>query len=306
MSTLTFPHQHMQNNVKNRRTIIIERVSGGRNIQVFVNGIESTTGTQFTPAVGNIYDHGNVIFGNGFSLKFDGILHRLSISKNRMFLSNCTLCTEMSSKAVSVDEGVIGLSLVDFQALVIDNDSSDSIDNLDFSISHIYPTSGNSIFAISKSTPYLEVIGECDFEVEMQYTVSILVTDAGGLNDALSIFVSVTDVNEPPRLIASVKYDAPENINGVVLNTVYNESTMKYVVQPLRVEDPDLDINKVAYQGTTHVLLRSSSPSTINSVIQVVQGTSDDWSCQMKTPNTWYIATMRFFDPTSSKEYMTL
>ena len=45
MSTLTFPHQHMQNNVKNRRTIIIERVSGGRNIQVFVNGIESTTGT---------------------------------------------------------------------------------------------------------------------------------------------------------------------------------------------------------------------------------------------------------------------
>ena len=212
----------------------------------------------------------------------------------------------MSSKAVSVDEGVIGLSLVDFEALVIDNDSSDSIDNLDFSISHIYPTSGNSIFAISKSTPYLEVIGECDFEVEMQYTVSILVTDAGGLNDALSIFVSVTDVNEPPRLIASVKYDAPENINGVVLNTVYNESTMKYVVQPLRVEDPDLDINKVAYQGTTHVLLSSSSPSTINSVIQAVQGTSDDWSCQMKDAKYLVHCNNAFFDPTSSKEYMTL
>ena len=282
MSTMTFPHRHMQNNVKNRRTIIIEKVTGGRNIQVFVNGIESTTGTKFTPVVGNIYDQGNVNFGNGFSLKFDGILHRLSISKNRMFLANCTSCTRMSSKAVSVDEGVIGLPLIDFQALVMDNDSSDSIDNLDFSISHIYPTSGNSVFAISRSSPYLEVIGECDFEIEEQYIVSILVTDAGGLNDALSIVVSVKDVNEPPRLIASVKYDAPENINGVVLNTMYNESTMKYVVQSLRIEDPDNDINKVVYQGTTHVSVRSSSPSTISSVIEVVQNTSDVWSCQTK------------------------
>ena len=175
MAIKTFSHQHMYKNVKNRRTIIIERVRGGRAIQVFANGIESTSGSQFVPAAGNIYDEGDILFGDGFGMKFDGILHRLSVSKNRMFLENCTSsCSLSTSKALVVDEGTAGVSLADLQMLATDNDSYDYIGNLDFSVSRIYPNSGNSNFAITSLTPNLVVIDDCNFELVKQYIISIV------------------------------------------------------------------------------------------------------------------------------------
>ena len=139
-----------------RRTIIVEKVTGGRKIQVFVNGIESTTGALIATVDGDIYDNGDITFGDVWGWKFKGTLHRIILSKNRMLLPGCTSsCTTSTSHIVHINEGQVASTLIDLHTFASDNDISDEVNTLMFSLPNIYPASGNSIFSLSSTNACL-------------------------------------------------------------------------------------------------------------------------------------------------------
>lgn len=69
-----------------------------------------------------------------------------------------------------------------------------------------------------------------DFETSQSFTLSITVTDTGGLSDTASVIVNVDDVNEPP-VFEGRTFDIDENsVDGTVVGT-------------LQANDPDADDN---------------------------------------------------------------
>ena len=212
-----FQHQKVSVNEKTRRTIIVEKVAGGRKIQVFINGVESISGSQIAQINGDIYNNGSILFGDVSGWRFEGILHQIILSRNRMYLPSCiSSCGKSSTHEMEINEGDMLYKFIDLYTFVKDHDLSDVTDSLVFSLSSVYPTSGNSIFSLSSTTQYIHVAGHSNFEAESQYTLTVLVTDSGGLSNGLSITVSILDLNDAstPRnkLSPWSMFYAPENV----------------------------------------------------------------------------------------------
>ena len=79
LHSYNFQHPTTYVDIKCRRVILVEKVSGGRNVRVFVNDEESTSGTIFFPVVGDIYQSGDMIMGDVWGWKFEGTLHKIAI-----------------------------------------------------------------------------------------------------------------------------------------------------------------------------------------------------------------------------------
>jgi hypothetical protein len=82
-----FKYQNVELGDRTRRTIVIKKVSNGREVRVFVNQTESSTGIKmFNDISGNIFEDGIFKFGNYQGWKFTGTLHRISLSTSMLFL----------------------------------------------------------------------------------------------------------------------------------------------------------------------------------------------------------------------------
>ncbi|MDG2220770.1 MAG: cadherin domain-containing protein [Rubripirellula sp.] len=83
-------------------------------------------------------------------------------------------------------------------------------------------TDGNAdgAFGINANTGAIAVAGTLDFEVQSSYTLTVRVSDPGGLNDTATITINVNDLNEDPT-VEDQTFSVAENVpNGTVVGSI--------------------------------------------------------------------------------------
>ncbi len=161
------------------------------------------------------------------------------------------------------------------------NDGANAFENLSYAIK-----GGSALFEINTSGEISLKAGQTlDFEAQAQHTLTIVVTDGGGLFDEVDVTINVADVNEAPEA------GDPQTVS--VIESVSDTT----VIATVNATDPDLgggndDLN--AFENLTYSLVDDFDLFEIdqNGNISLIAGASLDY----EGPDKSYTLTVQVAD----------
>ncbi|XP_071115253.1 uncharacterized protein [Haliotis cracherodii] len=168
--------------------------------------------------------------------------------------------------------------------------ATDEESSVTFSVQDAMNSSIPVPFSIDPSTGQISTSGSLNATLVKSYTVTITVTDAGGLSSSINMTINVDDVNEPPQCANSgdvtlnVDVTAPVNYSVIVLNcydwdVADNNSILTYTLEGVEAQLAghigfnDSNNREILLLQSLSTLNLTATPSTTFNIIIADGGT---------------------------------
>ena len=132
-------------------------------------------------------------------------------------------------------------------------------------------------FAIDALTGQLKTKAPLDHEAKDSYTVTVTATDSANASDIVAVFITVTDVNEPPVISRQPTVNYPENGTGPVAIYTVTDPDSGTITWSLRGEDSeDFSINGGTLKFVTPPNFEKPADHDLNNVYRITVTASDE------------------------------